>query len=138
MAGGETTDILLVDDEPLVRQVLRRVLEAEGYRVTEANSAADARRAVLAAERGFDLILLDQTMPLESGIEAAPGLRSMCPAAPIILFTGHAALHSPHITAVLEKPAAIEDVLALVRLVLESGPAEAAPLLGYPGDERKP
>ncbi|MBL9027756.1 MAG: response regulator [Myxococcales bacterium] len=137
MAGGETIDILLVDDEPLVRQVLRRVLEAEGYRVTEANSAADARRAVLAAERAFDLILLDQTMPLESGIDAAPGLRSMCPA-PIILFTGHAALHSPHITAVLEKPAPIEDVLALVRLVLESSPAEPALLLGYPGDERKP
>ena len=104
MARG--AKILLVDDEPLVRQMLRRVLEGAGYTVIEASSADDARRALHAAPRSFDLVLLDQTMPLESGTEAAPGLYALCPA-PIV--------------AVLEKPAPVDELLGVVDRVLENG-----------------
>lgn len=118
MARG--AKILLVDDEPLVRQMLRRVLEGAGYTVIEASSADDARRALHAAPRSFDLVLLDQTMPLESGTEAAPGLYALCPA-PIVLFTGHALDPTPPIVAVLEKPAPVDELLGVVDRVLENG-----------------
>lgn len=66
MAEGERPAILLVDDEPALREPLARYLEMQGFQVTEAASAAEAR-ATLGAVR-FDLVLLDVMMPGEDGL----------------------------------------------------------------------
>ncbi|MDB4995924.1 MAG: hypothetical protein JWM74_3356 [Myxococcaceae bacterium] len=114
---GET--VLVVDDEPLVRASLRHLLTLEGYVVVEAGSAADAR-AVLASGAGaaVRLIILDQSMPAQSGSDAVPTLRSLS-SAPIILFSGM--LHErPHgVTAVLEKPARAAELWRTVRDVID-------------------
>ncbi len=57
--------ILVVDDEPAVREVLRAFIEREGHQVLEARDAAEAREVL--AREAVDLIILDAVMPGESG-----------------------------------------------------------------------
>ncbi len=66
--------LLVVDDDRRIRQLLKRYLQAEGYRVTAAESA----EAAAAHLRGlhFDLIILDVMMPGESGVEFAKRIRA--------------------------------------------------------------
>ncbi|MEE8393670.1 MAG: response regulator [Rhodospirillales bacterium] len=76
--------ILVVDDDDRLRDLLRDFLSANGFIVTTAGDAAEARtrRAVMS----FDLIVLDLMMPGESGLEYAAGLRKSSPV-PILMLT---------------------------------------------------
>ncbi len=76
--------LLVVDDDRRIRDLLSRYLHAEGYRVTTADNAADAR-AKLAGLK-FDLLILDVMMPGESGFELAKSIRSVS-AVPILMLT---------------------------------------------------
>ena len=67
--------VLLVDDTPSVCHALRDVLESNGYRVTIANSAAEARSAV--ARNHFDLLLLEFFLQGESGEDLCRYLNSL-------------------------------------------------------------
>src|SRR5262249_11509728 len=113
-AGGP---VLVVDDEPMVRSVLRRLLESEGYAVLEAGSAAQAREVLDREGSRVRLVIIDQSMPSETATEALPSLRERC-AAPIILFTGFAPEARPDVAAVLEKPATAADLRRVLRKVL--------------------
>src|SRR5258707_9093132 len=75
---------VVVDDDRSIRDLLSRFLFAEGYRVTTADTAADAR-AKLEGLR-FDLLILDVMMPGESGFELARDLRASS-SVPIIMLT---------------------------------------------------
>ena len=79
--------LLIVDDEPLNRDLLRRVLKRE----YECDEAEDADRAVSALEqRGpFDVILCDQLMPGRSGTELAAEVRGRWPQVRFLLITGY-------------------------------------------------
>src|SRR5262249_20896643 len=76
--------LLVVDDDRRIRALLSRFLFAEGYRVTTAETAADAR-AKLAGLR-FDLLILDVMMPGETGFDLARALRASSNV-PIIMLT---------------------------------------------------
>src|SRR6266567_5080837 len=65
--------LLVVDDDRRIRDLLSRFLFAEGYRVTTAETAADAR-AKLDGLR-FDLLILDVMMPGETGFDLAKSIR---------------------------------------------------------------
>ncbi|WP_295446719.1 phosphate regulon transcriptional regulator PhoB [uncultured Thiodictyon sp.] len=65
--------ILVVDDEPDIREVIRFALEGAGFRVLEAGHADDARRYLTAEQP--DLILLDWMLPGRSGLELAQQLK---------------------------------------------------------------
>lgn len=76
--------ILVVDDEPDIRNVLRLLLSARGYSVEEAeNGAAALERA---AQRSFDLIVLDIMMPEMNGVDACRALRRVT-TAPVLFLT---------------------------------------------------
>ena len=62
------THLLIVDDDERIRTLLRRFLVRNGYYVTTAKNAAQARRLLAGLE--FDLIVLDVMMPVEDGIDA--------------------------------------------------------------------
>jgi nitrogen-specific signal transduction histidine kinase/PAS domain-containing protein/CheY-like chemotaxis protein len=111
LAEGQT--ILIVDDEPALRAVVRRLLSRAGYGVLEANNAEEARALLKTKPREIKLVLLDQSMPHESGPEALPSLKRLSNA-PIVLFTGGISDLPPGAAAILEKPAQASELLRVV------------------------
>jgi len=78
-----TQSILLVDDNRVIRQVLRGMFEAIGFVCSESE---DGEQAVAEAGRlKPELIVLDHSMPVINGLEAAPLLRKLLPHTPIIV-----------------------------------------------------
>ena len=83
--------LLVVDDDRRIRDLLSRFLFAEGYRVTTANNAADARAKL--ESLSFDLLVLDVMMPGETGFQLAKSLRETS-AVPILMLTAKAETES--------------------------------------------
>jgi len=80
--------VLLVDDEPPIRQIERRILEKAGYRIIEASSAAEAF-ATLKDEQPIDLLIADLDMPELSGDEMVRQIRAARPDLKVLYVTGH-------------------------------------------------
>jgi DNA-binding NarL/FixJ family response regulator len=81
------TRVLLCDDSPQIRELLRIVLELEGNEVV--SEAGNGREAVEEAERlQPDVVLLDLSMPVMDGLEALPEIRRVAPEARIIVLSG--------------------------------------------------
>lgn len=66
--------MLVVDDEPSMRRILRRMLEAENFQVEEADDGESALRLIQARPEGFDLVLTDLKMPLIDGRQVSETL----------------------------------------------------------------
>ncbi len=126
--------ILVVDDEIGIRELLSEILADEGHEVMLAESAGDARR--LRERRRPDLVLLDIWMPDTDGITllkewAASGQLTM----PVVMMSGHAtietAVEATRIGALdfLEKPIALQRLLATVKRALRNPETVAAPQL---------
>jgi PAS domain S-box-containing protein len=86
--GGQET-ILVVDDEPLVRDLARAVLERSGFRVLTADDGADALREYRAQAGRIDLILLDYTMPQMTGLQVMQALRAENAPVKVVLSSGY-------------------------------------------------
>ena len=80
--------VLLVDDEPNLRRILGTILRPAGYEVSEAGSAAEARRAFAAG--AWDVIVLDQKLPDGDGTTLLAEMRAADPVVPILLLTAFA------------------------------------------------
>ncbi|MCZ6511377.1 MAG: response regulator transcription factor [Alphaproteobacteria bacterium] len=80
----DTPHILVVDDDTRLRELLRKFLTENGFRVTTSADAAEARQLLTSLE--FDLVVLDVMMPGESGFELTSGLREFS-VVPILLLT---------------------------------------------------
>jgi len=107
--------ILLVDDEPDVRDFLRDELEDRGFSVTALSNGADAILAAM--DQRFDLYLLDMLLPGLDGPQLIRILRKITPDVPIRGLTGHVgrgymAQASGYGVTCLGKPIAIDDLLA--------------------------
>ncbi len=76
--------ILVVDDDRRIRELIKRYLSDNGYRITTAESAAEARAKLAGLE--FDLLVLDVMMPGETGLELTASLRRTS-AVPILMLT---------------------------------------------------
>ncbi|MCX7895631.1 MAG: sigma-54 dependent transcriptional regulator [Thermoanaerobaculum sp.] len=79
--------ILVVDDEAAMRELLRIVLEAEGYRVAEAGTLAEAQAAL--ARGGFDLVVCDIFLPDGNGLELVRSTRVGGLDVPFLVITAH-------------------------------------------------
>ncbi|NUQ01132.1 MAG: response regulator [Armatimonadetes bacterium] len=121
--------ILLVEDEPGLRALARRVLETYGYQVV---MAADAEEALVAAasEPAFDLLLTDVVMPGLNGRELAERLCSRFADLRVLYMSGYAESTIakegllPGGVVLLPKPFGIGDLVRMVRHVLDSeGPS---------------
>jgi DNA-binding response OmpR family regulator len=119
--GVAQTHILVVDDDPKVRLLLRRCLEPEGYRVSEAHDGKSVF-SILTADH-VDLITLDLTLASEDGLDIARSIRSVA-AVPIIMITGKGDTIDRIVGLELgaddyiSKPFHVREVLARVRSVL--------------------
>ncbi len=87
-AGRETT-LLVVDDEPDVRMVVRVIAHRSGYHVLEAANGRDAVEVLAQRREGIDAVILDVTMPVMTGHEALPRLRALVPDLPVLLISGY-------------------------------------------------
>ncbi len=119
-APGAPITILLVDDEPMVLQALRRTLSPEGYRVLE---LSDPTQALDLVEReAVDIVLADIHMPGLSGIDLVARLRKRFPRVVRLLLTGDGDL-DPAIDAInrgevfryLTKPWQVEGLRQTLR-----------------------
>jgi PAS domain S-box-containing protein len=128
--GRET--VLLAEDEPLVREVMRRTLAGAGYAVIEAADGEEAVARFGEAPGRIDLCLLDVVMPRRNGKDAADAIARLRPGVPILLASGYAADvledrgHPPGGAEFIAKPIAPGELLERVRRLLDRGPAARA------------
>lgn len=80
--------ILIVDDEELVRLVMRAVLQGAGFQVAEAADGEEALRLLRQPGQAFEVVLLDHRMPGLSGPETLRGIREQAPATKVIMLSG--------------------------------------------------
>lgn len=129
--------ILVVDDDPKVRLLLRRCFESEGYRVSEAGSRGEVDQFLTAG--GLDLITLDLTLPDTDGLTIARDIRARSKV-PIVMVTGKGDMIDRVVGLeigaddYITKPFHVREVLARIRAVLRraepiasAGPAPAVP-----------
>jgi two-component system chemotaxis response regulator CheY len=83
--------VLVVDDEPLVRQVVRMTLEKAGYDVLEAENGEQAIEAINSNENPLvlDVVICDIRMPRINGVEAIEYFQRQYPHVPLIVLTGY-------------------------------------------------
>src|SRR5687767_14685041 len=82
------TTIHLVEDDPLLRQVLRESLELDGYRVLDAANGKEALDAVSQWRGTIDVLITDIVMPVMSGAELIRRVRERQPGMPVVLISG--------------------------------------------------
>ena len=117
--------LLLVDDDPTVREMIGRVLTEAGYTVMLAANGQEALDFAAATE--VDLVLLDLNMPVKNGWDTFERLTTANPLLPIIIITARPnqlfqALASG-VGALMEKPLDFPTLLATIRTLLDE-PAE--------------
>ncbi|WP_020179260.1 response regulator transcription factor [Methylopila sp. M107] len=82
--ADDAAHLLVVDDDARIRQLLQRFLTQNGFRITVAADAAEARQRL--DQLAFDLLILDVMMPGESGLDLARAVRARS-AVPILMLT---------------------------------------------------
>jgi PAS domain S-box-containing protein len=124
-ADGKQT-VLVVEDEPAVRNLARRFLESDGYTVVEARGATEAIEAVRQYGKDIDLLLTDVVMPGLSGPKLVELLRESQPELKVLYMSGYPGEHiaggkgfDPG-GAYLQKPFNQETLAGKAREVLES------------------
>ncbi len=90
--ADDAPHLLIVDDDRRIRDLLSRFLSGEGYRVSTAETAADARAKLRSLS--FDLLILDVMMPGESGFDFAKAMRAAANNVPILMLTARDAAES--------------------------------------------
>jgi CheY-like chemotaxis protein len=119
-----TESVLVVEDEPRVREIARRALEEAGYRVMEAESGPEALELLGRAEPRVGLVLTDVVLPGMSGPELAERVAELLPGTPVLLTSGYPdgeigrrGLLAPG-AAFIQKPFTPEALVSMVRQTL--------------------
>jgi two-component system response regulator MprA len=111
--------ILVVDDEPAVREVLSVLLRADGHTVELAKNGREA--CLRFAPGDFDLVITDYAMPEMNGDEMARAMKGLVPSQPILMLTAYAGevcgAQNP-VDGVLEKPFAVAALRQMIRMLL--------------------
>ncbi|MBI4793053.1 MAG: response regulator [Deltaproteobacteria bacterium] len=118
--------ILFVDDEALIADMAKEILEKLGYTVTVRKSGPAALETFQNQPGKFDLVITDQTMPGMTGVELSRRMLQIRPDIPIILCTGYSstasesAAKSLGVKEFVFKPISIRHMARLIRKVLET------------------
>ncbi|MGQ0720651.1 MAG: response regulator [Candidatus Eiseniibacteriota bacterium] len=124
--------ILVVDDEPAFREMVRLVLEEDGYEVHLAANGVEALRRLREEYASLGLVILDLRMPGVDGLGVLHELRELAPDLPVLVATGYATAEEKRRALaagagkVLEKPYRVSDLRAAL-----------GELIGHTGDHRR-
>jgi two-component system OmpR family response regulator len=129
-------ELLVVDDEPYLRDAVAASLRFLGFAVTTADNGSEALR--LARDRPFDLLVLDVMLPDTDGFEVIRRLRRDGSNVPVIFLTARDT-QADKVTGLtiggddyLTKPFGLEELAARIRTVLRRArPSETGPVLGF-------
>jgi two-component system cell cycle sensor histidine kinase/response regulator CckA len=122
--SGKGHLVLLVDDEPTIRSILRQGLETSGYAVIEAPDGVDGFATFVRHRASISCVLLDLTMPRMNGDEVYREIRRLSPHMPVILMSGYGKQESlasidGNVAGFVHKPCSVKDVLVAVHKALE-------------------
>ncbi|MEE2832020.1 MAG: response regulator [Candidatus Latescibacterota bacterium] len=121
-----TTDdqrtLLIIEDEDVVRETTRRLLERQGFHVLAADSGPAGLKIVAEGDACIDLVLLDLSMPTMSGHEVLAELRRLQPDIKVVIVTGYATaeVNVEGAAAILQKPFNVAAHLDRIDQVLSS------------------
>lgn len=122
-SSGEEINVLVVDDEPLVRAMTVRALKRSGIECREAGSVAEAAIALTSSEAA--VVITDMQMPDADGLEMLSTAQQLCPDAQVLMLTGQGSLQTA-VTALtrgafayLSKPVDPEALLCQVRKAIQ-------------------
>jgi DNA-binding response OmpR family regulator len=124
--------ILVVDDEPAIRDMLDQVLSDAGFAVSTAANGQEASLSI--GDRVVDLVLTDILMPQWNGIDLIVELRKRRPGLPVIAMSGGGQLSREDClktarrvgaAAVLAKPFTVSQLIATIDLLLPERPSQA-------------
>jgi two-component system, OmpR family, response regulator len=116
-SSGTSATVMVADDDPLVRTVLRMALSTMGHSVIEARSTRDV--VTLPAELDVDLVILDVHMPGGEASESVAALRGRDRAPRILLMSGDAAGDLPaDVDAFIRKPVDLSALTAVIEELL--------------------
>lgn len=116
--------IMMVDDEAAIRDVVRRHLEMDGYRVNTFANGQEALEALLATPAAWDILVTDQNMPGLDGAQLAAKAHALRPGLPIIICSGFFstdednASQQPGVFATLSKPVEYSTLLKCINEAL--------------------
>jgi len=125
--GESGTCVLVVDDEPIIRQIVKVALERAGRKVLSADSGEAALEIFQRSAARIGLVLLDWKMPVMDGRETLTRLRAIRPDLKVIVSSGFAQTEAEDrfretsITGYLQKPYKMSELTALVNRSLDSG-----------------
>ena len=117
---GSRKSVLLVDDDPGIRSVARKILERGGFLVSTAEGGEEAIRLFESKPQAFDAVVLDMVLPDMSGVRVFEGLVGLRPEIGIVLCTGYAEVSELQeliqrgVSSVLYKPFRMEELRSAV------------------------
>ncbi len=124
--GGNGEIVLVVDDEVIVREIVKSSLEAVGYQVLTANDGIDALALFADRSKEISVVVVDLLMPNLDGPATIKTLRKMNPAVCIIAISGHedaakhASSHLPHSVPLLRKPFTAHRLMATIHGMIQA------------------
>ncbi len=116
--------LLIVDDEPLMTQMLSLQMTKCGFHTLVAASAREALKILDAAETPIDLIITDMSMPELSGADLAHAMCNRSLAIPVLIVSGYPADQAvalpSNVVGVVEKPFQYKALAERIRQILET------------------
>jgi two-component system cell cycle sensor histidine kinase/response regulator CckA len=128
IAGGLT--VLVIDDEEIILRTVSSALKSRGYNVLTASNGSEAFDLLLKGTE-VALVILDLTMPVLTGEQMVPMIRSARPEIPIILSSGYSEAEiqrrftSSGIAGVLQKPYNVDGLVSKIKGVLQAQSAKS-------------
>jgi signal transduction histidine kinase/ActR/RegA family two-component response regulator len=126
--SGDNERILLLDDEPQIVAMEKKLLEKLGYRVTARTSSVEALETFARQPDQFDLVITDMTMPNMTGDQVARSIWDIRPGVPVILCTGYNEMMSEDkalamgICKFILKPIEKDELALAIRSALNCSP----------------